>query len=181
MKAWVHGLLGIGALVAIAGPARAVSQDDLLDPAQAFRLSAAALDAHRVEIRFRIAKGYYMYRDRFRFQTEDGRVIVPLELPRGEMKSDPFFGRTEVYHDEVHVTLPLPGVDLARQQVRLKVVSQGCAEVGVCYVPQEQWVSVRYAPGASVEPSSGASGLEFLLHGNDRAAPSPSSHIKAQP
>lgn len=164
----VHALAAV-ALLAAATPVRAVSSADLLDPADAFRLSVTALDARHVEVGFRIAKGYYLYRDRFRFETEAGRPIAGAALPRGEIKSDPFFGRTEIYRHEVRIALPLPDVDLARRSVKLKIVSQGCADVGVCYAPQEQWVSVGFDPNASVEPSPGTRepprGIEFLLHG----------------
>ena len=37
----------------------------LLEPDKAFRVSARALDERNVEITFTIARGYYMYRDRF--------------------------------------------------------------------------------------------------------------------
>ena len=153
--------LAAALLLSVATPALAGSADNLLDPSEAFRLTAAALDAHRVEVRFRIAKGYYMYRERFRFETASGRAIPDVQLPRGEIKSDPFFGRTEIYRDQVRIELLLPDVDLAARPDKLKVLSQGCAEVGVCYVPQEQWVRVRYGRGASSEsqPPQGPGGL----------------------
>src|SRR2546426_157557 len=40
---------------------------DLLEPEQAFRFSARIADAGTVEVRFAIADGYYLYRDRPRF------------------------------------------------------------------------------------------------------------------
>lgn len=166
----IHALAA-AALLAAASHAWGVTPD-LLDPADAFRLSAAALDAHHVEIRFRIAKGYYMYRDRFRFLREDGRAIAPVELPRGEIESDPFFGRTEIYRGQVRIALALPALDLRSHRVKLKIVSQGCAEIGVCYVPLEQWVSVRYDPGASVEPGAAESPIETLLRGAPTRSPS---------
>ena len=43
---------------------------DLLDPAVAFKFSAQALDADTLEVRYRIADGYYMYRDKFKFAVE---------------------------------------------------------------------------------------------------------------
>jgi len=175
--------LAAAALLAVATQAGAVSSGDLLDPADAFRLSAAALNAHRVELRFRIAKGYYLYRDRFRFETAAGRPITEAELPRGEVKSDPFFGRSQIYRDQVRIGLPLPDADLAKRAVKLKIVSQGCADVGVCYMPQEQWVNVRFDPTASVEHSPGSSrGIDFLLHDRTaRAAPSGLPPAKSQP
>lgn len=134
-------LVLICATLAIA-PAAALEPRALLEPQEAFRLSVRSLDAHSTQIEFRIAEGYYMYRDRFRFETPDGRVIPGAELPRGKMKQDPFFGRTEIYRDRVTIRVPLGGSDLSRGSIRLKVVSQGCSDSGVCYIPQEQWVDV---------------------------------------
>jgi len=45
----------------------AAAADDLLAPEQAFRFSARLVEPGLVEVRYRIAEGYYMYRDKFRF------------------------------------------------------------------------------------------------------------------
>jgi len=130
-------------LLAFAIQAGAVNQAELLDPQDAFRLSVKAVDKRTAQVEFRIARGYYLYRDRFRFETESGKTIADAVLPTGKIKEDQFFGRSQVYRDHVSIKVPLSDADLARRQVRLKVVSQGCADVGVCYIPQEQWVTVN--------------------------------------
>lgn len=136
-----RGLIVCTAL-AVAPAAAALELRELLDPQEAFRLSAVALDAKSAQVEFRIAEGYYLYRDRFRFETADGKLIAEAELPQGTIKQDPFFGRTEIYRDRVRIRVPLDGADRARGRVRLKIVSQGCSDSGVCYIPQEQWVEV---------------------------------------
>ena len=122
--------------------AGAVNLAELLDPQDAFRLSARAVDKHIVHVEFRIAPGYYLYRDRFRFETGSGKLIADAELPSGKVKEDQFFGRTQTYRDHVIIRVPLSDADLAHSRVRLKVISQGCADIGVCYIPQEQWVEI---------------------------------------
>lgn len=124
--------------------AAAVDPSQLLDPQDAFRLRVRALNARAAEVEFRIAQGYYLYRDRFRFETASGRVIAEAELPAGKQKEDAFFGKSAIYRDHVLIRVPLSGEDRARGRTRLKVISQGCADVGVCYVPQEQWVEVEF-------------------------------------
>lgn len=136
-----RGLIACAA-IAFALPAAALEPRDLLDPQEAFRLTVVARDARSTHVEFRIAEGYYLYRDRFRFETADGKLIAEAELPQGTIKQDPFFGRTEIYRDRVRIRVPMNGADLARERVRLKVVSQGCSDSGVCYIPQEQWVEV---------------------------------------
>lgn len=71
-----HVLLLIAALagLAIGNGSAAVSADDLLEPEKAFRISTRALDERTAEIRFAIADGYYMYRDRFKFETASGKA-----------------------------------------------------------------------------------------------------------
>lgn len=145
---FVHAAPWIAASAALAAfafalPAAAVNQAELLDPQDAFRLSVKAFGKHSVQVEFRIAPGYYLYRDRFRFETESGRTIADAELPRGKVKVDQFFGRTETYRDRVDIRVPLSDADAARGTLRLKVISQGCADAGVCYIPQEQWVEVN--------------------------------------
>ena len=138
MRRWIAA----AALFASALPAGAVDPGELLDPQDAFRLTVKGVDGHSAEVEFRIAPGYYLYRDRFRFETESGKTIADAVLPSGKVKQDAFFGRTETYRDHVRIRLPLTGADLGKKRVRLKVISQGCADAGVCYIPQEQWVEV---------------------------------------
>jgi len=130
-------------LVLVAGSALALAHDELLEPEKAFRISARPLDARTVEVEFRIARGYYMYRDRFSFATESGRKLAEAEIPRGKLKEDPFFGKSETFRDLVRIRVPVTPADAAAGRVTLKVTSQGCSDKGVCYVPLEQAVSVR--------------------------------------
>ena len=129
-------------LTLVAGSAPALVHDELLEPEKAFRISARPLDARTVEVEFRIARGYYMYRDRFSFATESGRKLAEVEIPRGKVKEDQFFGKSETFRDLVRIRVPLTPKDSAAGRVTLKVTSQGCSDKGVCYVPLEQDVSV---------------------------------------
>ena len=103
--------------------------DELLEPEKAFRFSARA-DGGGVEVRFVIADGYYMYRDKFRFVAEGNpqvRLGAP-QVPAGPRHKDEFFGETETYRKQVVIRMPAQG----EGRFDLKVVSQGCADVGVC-------------------------------------------------
>ena len=138
--------------VILASTAWAVSPEELLEPDKAFRISARALDERSVEVQFKIAKGYYMYRDRFSFASASGEPLGEAEIPRGVVKEDQFFGKTETFRDLVRIRVPLSPQDTQRQQVELKVTSQGCSDKGVCYTPLEQTVRVDLSraglPGA---------------------------------
>jgi thioredoxin:protein disulfide reductase len=135
---------------AAAAWAQLLKADDLLEPEKAFRFSARAVDGG-MEVHFAIADGYYLYRDKFRFSSEGDpsvRLGVP-ELPRGTPHKDEFFGETETYRRQVTIRIPAQG----EGRLQLKVVSQGCADVGVCYVPMESEASLRLVAGAFA-PSS---------------------------
>jgi thioredoxin:protein disulfide reductase len=145
VKRFLIGLL----LVAIAAQAQAqlsrlLKSDDLLEPEKAFRFSARALDG-AVEVQFAIAEGYYMYRDKFRFAAE-GNPAVRLgrpEFPSGARHRDEFFGEVETYRRQVRILIPAEG----EGRFDLKVTSQGCADVGVCYVPMESQASLQLVSG----------------------------------
>jgi thiol:disulfide interchange protein DsbD len=83
-----------------------------------------------------------MYRDRFSFATEAGRPLADVQIPRGTPKEDQFFGKTETFRRLVKIRVPLSARDAAKGAISLKVTSQGCADLGVCYVPLEQTVRV---------------------------------------
>jgi len=140
--------------------------DELLEPEKAFRFSAAAVDGG-VEVRFAIADGYYMYRDKFRFAAS-GNPAVRLsepEFPPGARHKDEFFGEVETYRKQVRIRIPAEG----EGRFELKVTSQGCADVGVCYVPMESQASLQLAAGTflSEGPREVASGPRFSIFATD--------------
>ncbi|MFN0040591.1 MAG: protein-disulfide reductase DsbD N-terminal domain-containing protein [Burkholderiales bacterium] len=143
----------------------AADEDDLLEPQQAFRFSARLIDPVVVEVRYVIAAGYYMYRNQFKFssQPETIKWAAP-KLPRGIVKQDEFFGRVETYRDDLTFRVrfqdPVPETG-----VEFSVISQGCADVGVCYTPLKQTANLR--PGSlSVPGSAGISDLMEKLRGS---------------
>jgi len=142
-------LVGIALFALEIGSASA--QGKLLPPEEAFRFSARALDARSVEATFAVADGYYLYRDKLRFATVPADVrLGPVELPAGKVKEDQFFGKVETYRDRVVVRLPLERA-VAGQVVTVRADSQGCADVGVCYPPNTQSVTLTL-PQAGAPP-----------------------------
>jgi len=142
------------ALLALgAGVARA-DDPKLLPNERAFAFSARGVDERTVEARFVIADGYYLYRDKLRFSAEPG-TMAPPTLPPGKVKEDQFFGKVETYRNQIVVRLPLetaaPG-----KSITVHAESQGCADLGVCYPPQVQNVTLTLPqaggrPGMPVE------------------------------
>jgi thiol:disulfide interchange protein DsbD len=124
-----------GASAALAQFGGAGSGASLLPPEKAFAFSARAVDGDAVEVRFVIADGYYLYRERLSFAAEGnaGVRLGAAELPQGAKHRDEFFGEVQTYRKDVRIRVPVQGTGA----FDLKVVSQGCADAGVCYVPME--------------------------------------------
>ena len=140
-----------------------------LPPEQAFQASARRLDAGRVEVRWTVAEGYYLYRDKFRFAAETpGVTLGEARIPAGTMKDDPNFGPVEIYHRDVAIALPVSGAGGA---LALRLTAQGCADMGICYPPLTQTVTVQdaeaTADAAGAEKTGGdeTSRIARLLHG----------------
>ena len=121
----------------ISGPARAA--DDFLDPDKAFVLSVRVLDARRLELSYKVAPGYYLYRERFKFGSADAKLGEP-QIPPGKKHYDTALEQNvETYHDGVVVVLPIAS---AGKAFTLNATHQGCADKGLCYPPQPRTVAV---------------------------------------
>jgi thiol:disulfide interchange protein DsbD len=135
---------------------------EFLDPAVAFKPTARALDGQTIEVRFEIAKGYYLYRDKFRFALDgDSATAGPPVFPKGKEHDDENFGKVEVYYQQVAIRLPLIRNASGVLPVKLKVTSQGCADAGVCYPPQTQTLSLQLPDPATTPaaaPTNSAAG-----------------------
>ena len=139
---------------------------DLLPPEVAFKFSAQAMDASTIEVRYKIADGYYMYRNKFKFAAEPESVkLGDAQFPPGDIHNDEFFGKVETYRKEVRILLPFAR-DAAIDRIKLAVTSQGCADVGVCYVPQLQTAAIML-PAAGSAASASAPSVETARAGGE--------------
>ncbi|MEX8494824.1 protein-disulfide reductase DsbD [Sphaerotilus sp.] len=138
-------LVGVLVWLVVAGPARAA--EVFLEPEQAFPLSARVVDARTLVLRFDVAPGYYLYRERFEVvPVGPDAMLSPPVYPAGVVKFDETFQKeVEIYHDALEVPL---AVQSAPAQFMVKVTHQGCADKGLCYPPQIHQLQVRYEAGA---------------------------------
>ncbi|MDS9470013.1 protein-disulfide reductase DsbD [Paracoccus sp. MBLB3053] len=98
-----------------------------LDPHEAFQMRLEPADSAGAHIGWKIAPGYYLYRDSFEVTDAAGKKLRVVTAP-GAIKDDPSFGLVEVYHDKAQITVP----DAAG---RVEVTYQGCQDNGICYQP----------------------------------------------
>ncbi|KAB8184357.1 cytochrome C biogenesis protein, partial [Lysobacter maris] len=114
-------------------------------------------NGNRVRVRFDVAPGYYLYRDKtaFRLQAVDGTPSLANgrpDWPPGQRHSDEYFGETTVYFEPVEVTLPVLRRTADATDARLTVELQGCQTDGICYPPMTRTLAVSL-PAGSVEPA----------------------------
>ncbi len=137
-----------------AGAARA--EEDFLDPEKAFVFSAAMATPTELDVHFKIAPKYYMYRERMEFAvTPDSSpsLLGQPAFPAGLVKYDPTFEKdVEVYYDQITVRVPLAAG--ASQPLSLAVTGQGCADAGLCYPPMTTQITLT--PTAAGYQASGS-------------------------
>jgi thiol:disulfide interchange protein DsbD len=117
--------------------------DQFLPVEEAYQLYAK-LDGTQLVLNWNIEPAYYLYRHGFKFSAGDKNLLAVAEIPPGITREDDYFGRVEVYYDQVEVRLPVPS---GQQQGQLTFYSQGCADAGLCYPPQRQQLQYDLASG----------------------------------
>lgn len=115
-------------------------ESELLPPEKAFTVSVRVHDASTVVAQFKPAHGYYLYRDRIRFQVRAPSSITVQEvrLPDGQLKADPTFGSVAVFDAPFAATVLLKQASTEKSVARLHFTYQGCSDRGVCYPPNEK-------------------------------------------
>ncbi|CAB3826967.1 protein-disulfide reductase DsbD [Achromobacter denitrificans] len=162
-------------LLLLGWQAAARAEAEFLEPEKAFVFSAEMVAPDMLEMRYRVAPGYYMYRERF------GITISPIGAatlgeavyPKGEVKYDPTFEKDmEVFHQDVHIRVPIAA---GGQPFTLTLTGQGCADAGLCYPPMDSNVKLTpveggYAlagPAGAAPAEAGAGGLSALVNAGD--------------
>ena len=147
------------ATVVLFYPTAQAADDGFLDPEKAFVLRAEVVGAEKntLSLKFKIAPGYYMYRERFEFvaQTSVLKLGEPI-FPKGQIKYDPTFNKEmELYFKDIEILLPLTApaqaaLSAADHTHKIKLTGQGCASAGLCYPPMDFFVTL-----STLENSSG--------------------------
>ena len=110
----------------------------ILPPDQAFKLRATMTDAQTVQMHYGLTPDTYLYRDKLGFivKSPAGVSVIQKNLPQSDVKEDPTFGRTEVYHRDFIATLALSRALASGEKLILDATYQGCNEkIGICYPP----------------------------------------------
>ncbi|MFD4836181.1 protein-disulfide reductase DsbD [Achromobacter sp. NPDC058515] len=164
-------------LLLLGWQAAAQAETEFLEPEKAFVFSARMTSPEMLELHYRVAPGYYMYRERFGIAISPAGATTLGEAvyPKGEVKYDPTFEKDmEVFHKDVTIRVP---VGAGGQPFTLTLTGQGCADAGLCYPPMDS--SVKLTPvaggyalagaGAGAAPATPAAsgGLAALVNAGD--------------
>ena len=133
-------------------------EPEFLHPDAAFRVDASAPEPASVVVRWRIEPGHYLYRKRIEVTlaetSPEGMSVAGFDLPPGEVREDPYFGRVEVFRSETAAVVRLRHPDPLPPAVDLAVLYQGCADAGLCYPPIRKVLTVRLdGPGSGTAAS----------------------------
>ncbi len=119
-----------------------------------------AVDGNAVEVGIRIVDGFYIYKDKLsvRALSEDAQA-GRWDLPKGKMKNDEYFGDVEVYLESFLSPLAIARATPEAMELELELGYQGCAEGGLCYMPQTRVLTISLPEATTVSeltPQAGA-------------------------
>jgi len=125
----------------------------------AFQFSSEQRD-NRLTLNWQIADDYYLYRKEIRLRGKNV-TLGETDFPQGKVHQDEFFGETEIYLNQLALTVPLQD---AADNAEVEVTYQGCTK-GFCYPPETRTVALmKPADGKSAVKKTDEN-LTALLNG----------------
>jgi thiol:disulfide interchange protein DsbD len=118
---------------------------------EVFFPEAFAVDGNAVDLGIRIMPGFYIYKSKLSVRAlNDDAQAGRWNLPQGTMKTDEFFGEQEVYLDSFIAQLAIARATPEAMELELELGYQGCAEGGLCYLPQTRVLTVSLPEATTV-------------------------------
>ena len=116
------------------------STPEFLKVDQAFKFSSEMTN-NGLKLIWDIADDYYLYKERFKFKTEQAGVTLGKAQfsTNGKEKEDPYFGKVHIIKHQLEVFLPILLAE-GQTDTEIKISYQGCAEAGLCYPPKHQYL-----------------------------------------
>lgn len=108
-----------------------------LPPDKAFAYDISAKDQQKLNARWDVTEGHYLYQQKLKFSLvnpPEGVSLGKPVLPKGKAEHDKYYGDIVIYNKSFDVQLPLIG---KADSVTVKTSYQGCSKLtGICYPPQ---------------------------------------------
>ncbi|ERK15173.1 Cytochrome c-type biogenesis protein DsbD, protein-disulfide reductase [Pantoea sp. AS-PWVM4] len=118
---------------------------------------------NQLTLSWKVKSGYYLYRQKIQVTPQKAQ-IAPLALPPGQAHEDEFYGKSEIYPQDLQLPVIIHQAD---QGATLTVTYQGCAAAGFCYPPETRAVPLNAvatnnaAPAVSAQPDNRSTPLPF--------------------
>jgi len=90
---------------AFAGLFDAPGRSDFVPADQAFTFDFQQ-HQHDLTLNWQVKEGYYLYRQQIRVTPAQAQIGA-LDLPKGEMHEDEFYGKTEIYRQKLNLPLSI--------------------------------------------------------------------------
>lgn len=124
--------------------------NDFLPPEEAFQFTLSVQDPACVEnclidVRAKVAPEYYLYRERFALENPMSLPVFEfVDLPRGDRKFDEFLNQEiEALRGEMAFQIRYGLGDNPVDVAKAVLISQGCADAGLCYPPMTTPVAFK--------------------------------------
>ena len=117
----------------------ALALPQALPPEKAFSLTINKIDQHTLRLSYQLAPGYYLYRDQFTFASNPEGIIGKPSFSQAQIHQDEFFGKQAIFRHRASIDL---SINKQQFPFQLKVVSRGCADIGVCYPPYTRFFTI---------------------------------------
>ena len=145
---------------------------EVLPADQVFQVEGRAAGPHHLEVLFRIADGTYLYRHKLKFEIQPPEIqLGDFQLPAGQPKEDPVFGRIEIYRQSLQVRIPISPPSPETRDITLTVQYQGCSDRGFCYPPKRKKINLTLPPSppaTALKTPPGPEPIDPLSHKYDR-------------
>lgn len=119
-------------------------QDELLPEDQAFQFIATVKDANTIQVKWAIAEGYYLYKDKTELSLDSNPNVQlgDIKIPQGQPYHDEAFGQVEIFYNELIFDAPVIRNTKTAETIQLTAKFQGCADRGVCYPPMKKKIQL---------------------------------------
>ena len=136
---------------ALAGGSSGSNQNDFPPPDEVFFPDVLPVDGNTVELIIRVEPEFYLYKHKISVTSlSDKARVGNIELPKGKLKTDEFFGEQEVYYDEVVGRVTIQRATPEAMDLELEVGYQGCADGGLCYLPLTKTFTVSLPEATAI-------------------------------
>jgi len=102
----------------------------------------------QLQLSWKVKSGYYLYRQQIHVTPQNAQ-IAPLNLPAGQPHEDEFYGKSEIYPQDLTIPVTL---QQAAKGATISVTYQGCAAAGFCYPPETRTVPLSAVAANSTPP-----------------------------